>query len=759
MTNRHFFLRGLLLAIVSFFAINTASFGQGTPDPGLPGPLAVTKDEYNLGDLAFTTPSFPNPIEVRGSVHYPTGLAGGPYPVILFLHGRHETCYETSDPTNVNSAWPCPSGWQSIVSYEGYDYLARQMASYGYIVISISCNAINATDAPSNTYGMPGRAAIMQHHLDLWNTWNTTASGPFGSTFIGKLNLQNVGTMGHSRGGEGVVYHALLNRSLGSPYGIKAVFTLAPVDFKRKVLNGIPLMNLAPYCDGDVSDQQGVHFYDNPRYADTTDETPKHNILFMGANHNFFNTVWTPGSYIAGGGDDWDDYQNSTEGYCGTDASTNKRFDTATQKAALKTYLSAFFRTYIGHEKQFLPILTVRDIVPPTSSTLDTTNVFLSYHPGRTDRFDINRTDSVITTTTNTLGGSVVTGGLLTPGICGGGYTETACGVATAQAQEPHRGVTGGSPKSGLSQMKLRWNDPTDYYENDIPPAYQDLTYVQNLQFRVAINFAQTTPGSTLNFTVALIDSAGDTSNVVVGNHTHTLSYPPGSESGILPKVLFNTVSLDIREFTGIDSTKARKVLFRFNKSATGSILVSDLAFVNMTCGKLNTSYSRVLGSGGHIVTFTDSTTVNYGDTVKRLWYFGDPTSGTNDTSSLTNPTHYYPYGTHTACLYVTAVRRNGNVCTDTFCTTVSNPPPAIVDQNFQEEIAIVPNPARDRIQVFGAEQTDVLKLFDVMGREVLSTEIGSCVINLSPTLANGVYYALVVTKKGTIYKKMVISR
>ena len=51
--------------------------------------------------------------------------------------------------------------------------------------------------------------------------------------FVGKVDMQNIGTMGHSRGGEGVVRNFQINKALGSPYGIKAVLPLAPVDFGR----------------------------------------------------------------------------------------------------------------------------------------------------------------------------------------------------------------------------------------------------------------------------------------------------------------------------------------------------------------------------------------------------------------------------------------------------------------------------------------------------------------------------------------------
>ena len=323
-------LRSLIL--IALFAVAKTLQAQ-SPDPGIPGPYAVSSAEYDLGDEAFGAPSFPDLIEVTGSVHYPTDMSDGPFPVLLFLHGRHSTCYSGG---STNIAWPCTGAFAPIPSYQGYDYLAEQMASHGYIVISVSANSISSTDNSTPDYGMRGRGELLQHHLDLWNDWNTVGGDPFGSLFVGKLDLDRIGTMGHSRGGEGVIEHALYNRELGSPYGIKAVLTLAPVDFNRPVLNGIPIMNIAPYCDGDVSDLQGVHFYDDSRYNEEDDTMPKHNLVMLGGNHNFYNTVWTPGMFPAGTADDWgyvDGAQSDEQ--CGTSAPGNGRMNPLKQRNSL----------------------------------------------------------------------------------------------------------------------------------------------------------------------------------------------------------------------------------------------------------------------------------------------------------------------------------------------------------------------------------------------------------------------------------------
>lgn len=563
-----------LAACIIFYLHTSPINAQTTPDPGIMGPYTVLTAEYNLGELVFKPEDFPDFVEVRGSVHYPSALSDGPFPVLFFLHGRHETCYKTTNPDNTNQDWPCAPGFQSITSFQGYDYLAQLMASNGYIVISISCNAINATDNSVGDYGMAARAELLQYHLNLWNTYNTIGGTPFDSLFIGKLDMNNIGTMGHSRGGEGVVANALLNKSLGSPYGINAVLALAPVDFLREVLTGIPFMNVAPYCDGDVSDLQGVHYYDDARYAVADDEAPKHSVLFLGANHNFFNTVWTPGEYIAGTIDDWDYTGGDSDTQCGMGVPGSGRLNPADQQAAFAAYAGAFFRYYIGNEKQFAPILNVDDIIPPASSTLDSSEVFVSYHAPDSLRLDINETYPG-NDITNSLADTVANNSLINFNICGGGLGEPDCGISFYFGKVPHEGNI---YEQGLYQQSMEWNDTADWYENELPPAFQDITKYKNLVFRAAVNFTTSPLDQNLNFTVQLIDSSGTTSSQAVSDNSNALFYQPGTVYWDLPKALFNTIKIPLRNFSGIDLKHVQKIRFLFNKNPAGAILISDVA-------------------------------------------------------------------------------------------------------------------------------------------------------------------------------------
>jgi hypothetical protein len=743
----------IALLLCSFFYNNTHA--QGTPDPGLGGSYTVTKDTFDLGDLAYKPDSFPNFVELRGSVHYPSSLVGGPFPVIILLHGRHVTTYRTSAPSTTSLSWPPAAGFQSIISFDGYDYFARTMASHGYIVISISANAINAADAALSDRGMNARGQLVQKHLDIWKGYNTTGGAPFGTKFVGKLDMARVGTMGHSRGGEGVVYNALLNRSLGSPYGIKAVLTLAPVDFYRKKLNGIPLLNIAPYCDGDVSDLQGVHFYDDVRYNDIADTAPKYNLLMMGANHNFFNTVWTPGSYIAGTSDDW---FSTTDPYCSANRTGNGRLDTMKQKAAFNAYAAAFFRMHVGGDTSFAPILEVDDIYPPASSKLDTTQVYLSYHPGKNKRKDVNRIDTATNISINTLGGAVSSIGLISPSICGGGLTIPLCNLSTAIAKEPHRGTP---TIKGLAQMSLRWDHDTDYYQNEIPLAFQNTTMYQSLSFRTTVNYRDTKPvGRDLDFSVQLVDSNGKSSSLPVSQFSGALFFQPGTQNNILPKTMFNTVKIPLIKFKGIDQSKIKHVRFLFNKQDSGAILVSDIAFAGNVkpCGMVDAKFKDSLGKG-YGVYFRDSTLKNKEDSLAWRWSFGDPISGTADTSSLVNPFHYFSAsGTFRVCLYVTAYRSTGLVCRDTFCKNVVLLPNNINEQKISH-INISPNPTQDYLIINGALAEDVLELRNLCGQTVMTSKLAQIRVDLPASLTNGIYVAFIRSQRGTFIQKIVVAR
>src|SRR6185369_8421673 len=570
----------ILTLFIFLVTLSINTFAQ-LPDPGTPGPLAVTREEYNFGDTAFQPTDFPGPVELRASIHYPTVLAG-PYPVIVLLHGRHATCFKGSSQL---LQWPCTTnGSQPIPSFQGYDYVAESLASNGYVVVSVSANGVNAVDNAVFDLGALARAELMQKHLDILKTFNTTGGAPFGTKFVGKFDLTRVGTMGHSRGGEGVVRHYVLNNSLGAPYGVKAVFPLAPVDFNRFVVNNAALNVLLPYCDGDVSDLQGVHFYDDARYNVAGDNAPKHYGLVMGANHNFFNTIWTPAtSPFPGAANDWLAFVPGGHGdsHCGS-GKTSQRLTEAQQRGTGLAYMSAFFRAYVGGETQFIPILT-GDAPPPASA--QTTNLFVSYHaPDNPElRLDVNRLLTNTNLTTNTLGGAATQTALAPYELCGGDAPQAQrCLPDQPNARQPHTTPSARSLLRGLSQLITGWNNLTGNYRNNLPSSLGDVSGYQAVQFRVSVNFADARNLADLaqDFRVVLTDASGTSSSVRVSDVSGALYFPPGSV-GPVPKVVLNTVRVPLSVFGGVNLRTIRSVQFTFNEHAQGAVLITDVAFAS----------------------------------------------------------------------------------------------------------------------------------------------------------------------------------
>jgi len=570
----------ILFLFLGYFGQQLVS-AQGS-DPGSQGPLSVTREEYNFGDTAFTPTNFPGPVELLASVHYPTGLSGGPYPLIVLLHGRHATCFQGGGAQFLE--WPCTQGRLSIPSYQGYDYLSEVLASHGYVVVSISANGINARDNSVFDLGALARAELIQKHLDTWRSFNTTGGSPFGTKFVGKIDLTRIGTMGHSRGGEGVARHFVLNNTLGSPYGVRAVFPLAPVDFNRFVVNRAALSVILPYCDGDVSDLQGVHFYDDARYNVPGDLAPKHYILVMGANHNFYNTIWSPStSPYPGAADDWLAFVpgGHSDPQCGT-VGGNRRLTESQQRGTGLAYMSAFFRAYVGGETQFVPVLT-GDAPPPPSAT--TNELFVSYHaPDDPElRLDVNRLLSNTNLTMNTLGGAATQNGLSPYDLCGGPAPQPArCLPNEINARQPHTTPSARSNMRGLSQLRFGWGEIGGFYRNDLPGGTRNVSRFQSVQFRVSVNFAdaRNIAGLAQDFSVVLTDSSGAVASVRVADHSNALYFPPGDILAV-PKVVLNTIRIPLSAFGGVNLNNVRSVQFRFDQSATGALLISDVAFAS----------------------------------------------------------------------------------------------------------------------------------------------------------------------------------
>ncbi|WP_434442928.1 alpha/beta hydrolase family protein [Lentzea sp. E54] len=321
---------GKVAAAVVTAMVLTAPTTSAAPE-GHAGGVRTT--EYSLGDRAFQVPEFHTEpggpvadIELTAVVHAPRKLVGK-RPLVLLAHGYWKTCRDLED-----WVWPCPSG-EAFLSHRGYDYLGQELARQGFVVVSISANGVNAGEL-----GQPAdvaRAMLMSKHLEMWRDLND-GKGPLAGRlrgFQGHVDLTNVGTLGHSRGGRGAVWQASDNHAHLLPAGvrIKAVLPLAPAGYYAPDpeapenldyrITKIPFAVLTGDCDSIAGQAAGY-----VRNAQGRNLAPIHHVTPHRANHNFFNTEWS--------------YDN--DGSCQDTGLSPEQ-----QRAVAATYIPAFFRQYL----------------------------------------------------------------------------------------------------------------------------------------------------------------------------------------------------------------------------------------------------------------------------------------------------------------------------------------------------------------------------------------------------------------------------
>ncbi|RCG27048.1 hypothetical protein DQ384_27675 [Sphaerisporangium album] len=542
-------------------------------DPAAPGPYTVAPDEYDLGDTGIAPASLSGkPVELRAAVYLPVG-AKGPRPLVVFLHGRHSACYNPVTRTTSNSAWPCPAGQQPIASYRGYDGPANVLASHGYVVVSISANGVNAADNPfSDDRGAKARGELVMKHLDLLAAADRGEGDPkMVRLFHKRLDMDDIGLMGHSRGGEGVVKAALLNAGRHRPYGVKAVLPLAPTDFARATLPDVPMAVILPYCDGDVSNQQGQHFYDDSLYANADDAAFRSSLLVMGTDHNFFNTEWTPGVATAPASDDW---SNNNDPVCGNKAPT--RLSAAEQYAVGTSYIAGFFRLVQGGEKSLLPLFDGSGGTTPSAGRAVVHAV--AQAPAR-ERLDVAPFTSASP--------SVRVSGAATAAVCAGmldrspqsGLPSCATALTTSQAPSWTPATYAGNV-AATPVLRFSWTDTTGRVTVPVPRWDQNVAKYDALTFRAALDEKAT---GDADLTVGVVDDRGRTATVAVSELSTALTKLPGTTSP-LPKTWLRTVRVPLSSLHGVDLRDVREVRLT-GVSPTGAVYLGDLAFSSVEVG------------------------------------------------------------------------------------------------------------------------------------------------------------------------------
>jgi len=285
----------LLLAVILFGCGTGSDSGPESPAPEPPQAhppvseppateLAVTDmafeladasgikvHDFSLGDGNLTNVlGRPIPAPLDGIIAVPD--SDGPHPLVIILHGakRIETVYDRV--------------------YAGFDYLVGQLAAEGYVAVSFNINIEWTFDFGESSWN-EWSYALFEQHLALLEEANSGQDPGYGVDLTGKVDIDQIHLIGHSRGAE--VADTFCRRDeLAGLDRIRSMIRVAP---STVIYHGpddqphpdVPTSIILPEFDGDLL-PFGQTVYDEI-VMESFNRSLASLVYLRGANHNFFN--------------------------------------------------------------------------------------------------------------------------------------------------------------------------------------------------------------------------------------------------------------------------------------------------------------------------------------------------------------------------------------------------------------------------------------------------------------------------------------
>lgn len=568
-----------------------AAAAAEAPDPLEMGPHQVRQVEYDalvtvVQNEIGGVPGYAYPERLRGTLHFPES-APGPFPAVVVLHGRHSTCRVSGSTEAL--LWPCPDAppaVEDLPSWRGFRYLATNLASHGYVVMSINANAVNMYGSLDGT---PERAQLVEDSLDLLTQWNAGARpvpDGVGDLVKGRVDLSRIGLVGHSRGADGVTEFLVTERDRGAGRlypGLKAVLALQAVDMTggfgesptSHAPSGAHFASLQGTCDGDVG-FLGAPVWDRGRYSDAAAPFARVHFQVAGASHNYFNSEWP---------DEWDEtgdsFSSSDDNVsCSHHRTTNVRLAREDQEKVGIALINAFLRRYVGGEVSFEPLMTGAAPLPPSACPTGRVRqgkplpceelIRTSYQAPAAERRTVLRPGS--TALQSESGGPVLTEGFDDVLVCG----------RTPEGQDQPISCRPGIVSSAW-RLQLEWSGPAEL-SLGLATAERDVSSFRTLSFRAAMSSGQASNDGVTeqDFDVVLVDSAGREASVGVAGHSLALLRPQPDNYSTTDwgSTILGGVRLPLELFSGIDLGNTVRIEMRFGvRTASGSVQIADIAF------------------------------------------------------------------------------------------------------------------------------------------------------------------------------------
>ncbi|MFN8499671.1 MAG: hypothetical protein U0641_17600 [Anaerolineae bacterium] len=533
--------------------------------------------EYNLGDTTIVQSNFPPdsrfhnmPVRLNGVISVPQGK-GGPYPVVLIMHGTHPGCPEVEHGVD---RWPCAPD-QEQRNYMGFDYLVRELAARGYVALSININA-------ENTFGfgegipLERMQQVVDKHLKALATASSGGENNFGVDLKGRADVRRLALVGHSRGGENAYYLAheggLAAADSASQHGygpVDGLLLVAPAPgFVKPAQSSVPVAAALPACDGDVITQDGQLFFEGARLAPGQAAWATSAWLER-ANHNDVNTVVNGEMGLSDRPD------------CAT------LMGSKAQQAWLVAYASDFLTTIFGTDPNAIHDAKVRLGMDPQTAAPDQLYgqagrvSALAPAPNRKTLF-IPASEAELSL--NRVGGSVTAEGVATH-YCVEGYFTPSVKPGSEPCKRANVTIPGNP-----AMLVTSWDKPGGALRFTLPEGAGDLRGVSAVSLRAAVDPLSplNAKGSPQALSVRISDWNGKTATASTRPNEPALGFPVGEvrDDSTFGKMFtgrapMTTIRIPMSSFSGVDLSQVREVALVFDKTPSGSLFLGDVELVS----------------------------------------------------------------------------------------------------------------------------------------------------------------------------------
>lgn len=438
------------------------------------------------------------------------------YPVVVVIHGNGH-------------------------NYIDYDFLLQHLARNGFIAASIHLNG---------NMSALGRANMLFQHL-------TVLSAAFGATM-----QNNIGIMGHSRGGEAVLKAARLNQQGALGHNLNAIISLAPTDqYGSESLGGAwatPLFVLYGSRDGDINGGIWTPGYTVPQTGfalyDRASGAVKSMAFVHRASHNGFIT-------------------NNNDVASWSPADLPFVITPAVQQAISLAYMNAFFRWHLKGEAQQWEGMFTGEWKPGSVESTGA-QLYLQYRrPSQRTVDDFE--GGAPNWQASTIGGAVAHTGL--PANPSEGKLHHHTSAPGVDPKSPH-------DSKGL---RLQWNSSGDRLEFTIPAAQKNVSAYTAVSFRISqvVDGVGNPLNQPQNLRVGLKDGSNNAREVRVSPFG-TIPFPDHRANHALSRSAMCTIRIPLVSYTivcagmpQVNLTDVTTLSFIFSETAAGDIDIDEIEF------------------------------------------------------------------------------------------------------------------------------------------------------------------------------------